>query len=340
MPIPIIKLTQSNSLFGPQAPSDVGDIVEYTGATPPAGWMLCNGASLPTAAYPALFAQIGYTYGGSGANFNLPSESAFTVNPTQDGLSPGMYNRFQIGDHFLYPIGDQSTPLSVGTLVTVYPIPWYFFIVGTGAQVLASNGTAYGQDPFNQAHGIWMLYTGSTSTGSASIYSQWGFGGGLTGLIPGLGALNLYFRVAFSTPSTVAQQYVSFFGITASAPSSSVNQIAIATSTSGSTPIWLGQNYGNSVVADTAFSSTPTIVAQSSTALTYYKLQISINATWTAISYYVNGVLLGTNTTGIPTFANTGVAGLAPFITITKSVGTTAVFILIDQFFLDYAYSV
>lgn len=36
-------------------------------------WMLLNGASLATATYPLLFALIGYTYGGSGANFNLPN---------------------------------------------------------------------------------------------------------------------------------------------------------------------------------------------------------------------------------------------------------------------------
>lgn len=35
-------------------------------------WMLLNGASLATATYPLLFALFGYTYGGAGANFNLP----------------------------------------------------------------------------------------------------------------------------------------------------------------------------------------------------------------------------------------------------------------------------
>ena len=34
--------------------------------------MLCDGSSQSTATYPALFAAIGYTYGGSGATFNLP----------------------------------------------------------------------------------------------------------------------------------------------------------------------------------------------------------------------------------------------------------------------------
>ena len=40
--------------------------------TVPIGWLLCDGASYPTASYPDLFAAIGYTYGGGGANFNVP----------------------------------------------------------------------------------------------------------------------------------------------------------------------------------------------------------------------------------------------------------------------------
>jgi microcystin-dependent protein len=50
-----------------------GAITAYGGASAPTGWLLCNGASQPTASYPALHAVIGYTYGGSGANFNLPN---------------------------------------------------------------------------------------------------------------------------------------------------------------------------------------------------------------------------------------------------------------------------
>ena len=60
----------------------VGTIVSWAGrpgnqpdnvAEPcPAGWLICNAKSYPTATYPALFAVIGYGYGGSGANFNVP----------------------------------------------------------------------------------------------------------------------------------------------------------------------------------------------------------------------------------------------------------------------------
>lgn len=59
----------------------VGFISMFAGATPPANWLFCNGASLSTTGtYAALFAVIGYTYGGSGVNFNLPNlQSAFAI---------------------------------------------------------------------------------------------------------------------------------------------------------------------------------------------------------------------------------------------------------------------
>lgn len=38
----------------------------------PAGWLPCDGRSLPVQQNTALYSLIGYQYGGSGANFNLP----------------------------------------------------------------------------------------------------------------------------------------------------------------------------------------------------------------------------------------------------------------------------
>jgi microcystin-dependent protein len=49
-----------------------GAVISYAGSSAPTGWLLCAGQSLLTASYSALFGAIGYTYGGSGANFNLP----------------------------------------------------------------------------------------------------------------------------------------------------------------------------------------------------------------------------------------------------------------------------
>lgn len=50
-----------------------GIISQYAGSTAPSGYLMCDGQSLTTAAYPALFQAIGYQYGGTGANFNIPN---------------------------------------------------------------------------------------------------------------------------------------------------------------------------------------------------------------------------------------------------------------------------
>ena len=53
----------------------VGQIIAYAGATTniPTRYLNCDGTSYVTSNYTALYAVIGYTYGGSGANFNVPN---------------------------------------------------------------------------------------------------------------------------------------------------------------------------------------------------------------------------------------------------------------------------
>ena len=50
----------------------VGELLECPTDTVPDDYLECDGSSVTTAAYPDLFAAIGYEYGGSGANFNSP----------------------------------------------------------------------------------------------------------------------------------------------------------------------------------------------------------------------------------------------------------------------------
>lgn len=50
-----------------------GMISIHAGATAPTGWLLCDGTSYASASYTTLFNVIGYTFGGSGANFNVPN---------------------------------------------------------------------------------------------------------------------------------------------------------------------------------------------------------------------------------------------------------------------------
>jgi microcystin-dependent protein len=50
-----------------------GQITFFTGSSPPTGWLWCDGASYDTTTYYSLFGFLGYSYGGSGSNFNVPN---------------------------------------------------------------------------------------------------------------------------------------------------------------------------------------------------------------------------------------------------------------------------
>lgn len=51
----------------------IGSVMAFAGATPPAGWLLCDGTSVDRVAYPDLFAVIGTNHGAvDGFTFNLP----------------------------------------------------------------------------------------------------------------------------------------------------------------------------------------------------------------------------------------------------------------------------
>jgi len=52
---------------------NTGIIVPWSSASIPSGFLECNGQSVSTSTYANLFAVIGYTYGGSGASFNIPN---------------------------------------------------------------------------------------------------------------------------------------------------------------------------------------------------------------------------------------------------------------------------
>ena len=48
-------------------------VLPFAGSALPGGFLFCDGTSYLTTQYPNLFTAIGYTYGGSGGNFNVPN---------------------------------------------------------------------------------------------------------------------------------------------------------------------------------------------------------------------------------------------------------------------------
>ena len=66
--------TQINSLIsGVAGAVPAGTISQFAGSTAPTGYLICDGTSYSTTTYADLYGVIGYTFGGSGANFNVPN---------------------------------------------------------------------------------------------------------------------------------------------------------------------------------------------------------------------------------------------------------------------------
>ena len=82
---------QIKSVLGPTANTDaatkayvdagapIGSMVQWPSATPPTGWLLCNGQTVSNATYPTLFSLLGLTYGSIGTTPNIGP--AFVDNP-------------------------------------------------------------------------------------------------------------------------------------------------------------------------------------------------------------------------------------------------------------------
>lgn len=100
----VTSITLNGLLY---AGNPVGTVVMYVSATAPSGWKLCDGASLSTTTYSRLFSVIGYTYGGSGANFSAPDFRG--VFPKGSGTTDRAAGKDSAGNFYAGTLGTYST---------------------------------------------------------------------------------------------------------------------------------------------------------------------------------------------------------------------------------------
>jgi hypothetical protein len=203
-------------------------------------------------------------------------------------------------------------------------LSWYAYLAQAGAQVAVSGG---GVDSFNKALGVWATSNGGTASGQATIYAT-------PSLLGGLGALDIYFRVAFAALPSAASLTTFRFGIS-DAIASYNNHISVFMGFSGSACGWSAQcvKAGTST-GGTAYQPNPTIIALTSLALSFYKIKIRISAAWDSVTFFVNGVQIGSAiTTNIPTVA------MYLYAAGDRGNAGSANGFYIDNAFIDYQYA-
>jgi microcystin-dependent protein len=138
-----------------------GVVQSYLGGTStlPTGWLLANGASLSTATYPALFAVIGYSFGGAGASFSVPNLNIgyFLVGSTS---TPG--SGFMTGsvDSYLNSTWNHTHSTDPAAFTSAAP---------SANQVSAGSGGVFASAT-NHTHSINGPATTSSDAGPADAY--------------------------------------------------------------------------------------------------------------------------------------------------------------------------
>lgn len=117
--------TGTTGATGPAGVAPTGSIVMFGSATPPTGWVVCDGSSqLRAGTYAALFAVIGTSYGSvDGTHFTLPAMSsgiAFPLGSATPGLSGGAGTHTHTSAAHSHPLSalGQALMVASGTLLS------------------------------------------------------------------------------------------------------------------------------------------------------------------------------------------------------------------------------
>jgi microcystin-dependent protein len=95
----------------------IGEVKMVINEIPP-NYLLCDGANYPTSNYPYLFNIIGYTYGGSGDNFNVPNfESKFPIGANSISANGNPTSNFAYGNGISGANNTETVSYEINTLL-------------------------------------------------------------------------------------------------------------------------------------------------------------------------------------------------------------------------------
>jgi microcystin-dependent protein len=116
---------------------NTGLIIPWGSTVVPSGFLECNGQSVSTSTYAALFAIIAYTYGGAGASFLLPDltdRTALSKSNNKALASTG-------GANTVTPTGNVTGTVANTTLTTAQlPSHTHNYTSVSGTAGIAANG--------------------------------------------------------------------------------------------------------------------------------------------------------------------------------------------------------
>jgi len=173
-----------NVVYSPVAPTTaalipVGTIVPFVSGynQVPYGWIPCDGRSVVGATYPELSSVIGYQYGGSGANFNVPDLTNRSIYGASNPITSTLWNIGSSGPISLSAIGMAYIIKAIGgvstsTITVQSPLTATLnniSVTNTAITPLSGN-IQIGLPSLPGLAKAWVRFTGY---GTASIYSQY-----------------------------------------------------------------------------------------------------------------------------------------------------------------------
>jgi microcystin-dependent protein len=135
----------------------VGEIKLYAGTTAPDNYLICSGTSKDKNQYSALFAYLGYTFGGGGQWFNLPN----------------LQGKFVVG----YKIATEYSTMggyigSSDVTLTTAQIPAHLHNIYYGGSVLGSHDLGNNSSPFDPAPWQYVMTNTDVDGGSDNPHSN------------------------------------------------------------------------------------------------------------------------------------------------------------------------
>jgi hypothetical protein len=218
-------------------------------------------------------------------------------------------------DRFYFERDDFLGAASTGTAVG-----WFSQVSGAGASTSAS--TAYGIDVSERALGLTSLATGTTAAGYAEIYKY------PSSMINTIATLRLRARIGLQILSNGTDRYQSIFGFG--------DSLVAADSTNGMYFRYKDDVNSGKWQAVTSSGGVRTATDTGVTATTTFSIfDIRVNAAGTSVTFYIDDVLVATNTTNIPTSTQK----FGPQWSMLKSVGTTSLTNYMDWYELTITYA-